>query len=80
MGPMQPEHYRLADFNAGWSYRFGDIEYPADPPGADWKEVHLPHDWSIEDYPFQDSLHHGAFFKELPGGSDEGYLRDGIAW
>lgn len=45
-----------------------------------WEPVHLPHDWSIRDYEDQDSLHQGPFYKDLPGGSDVGYLRDGVAW
>ncbi len=60
----------------------GDIENAAHPDLDDsgWKPIHLPHDWSIADYDIQDSLHHGPFFKDQPGGSDVGYLRDGIAW
>ncbi len=77
-----PEYYRQADFNAGWSYYIGDIEHIRGPGLNDlvWKPVHLPHDWSIEDYEIQDSLHQGPFFKDLAGGSDVGYLRNGIAW
>lgn len=73
---------RHRDFNADWFYHIGDLEYAANPGLDDslWKSVHLPHDWSIEDYPLQDSLHTGPFFKNLPGGSDVAYLRDGIAW
>lgn len=60
----------------------GDIENGADPDLDDsaWSPVHLPHDWSIIDYEIQDSIHQGPFKKGLPGGSDVGYLRDGIAW
>ncbi|MCK4990830.1 MAG: glycoside hydrolase family 2, partial [Bacteroidales bacterium] len=45
-----------------------------------WIPVHLPHDWSIIDYAVQDSLHEGPFYKNLPGGVDVGYLRNGTAW
>ncbi len=74
--------YRNADFNAGWMFHLGDPEGAADTDlnTSDWEEVHLPHDWSIIDYEIQDSLHHGPFFKNLPGGVDVGYLRDGTAW
>lgn len=60
----------------------GDPEGAADPDLSDseWYAVHLPHDWSVIDYEEQDSLHQGPFFKNLPGGRDVGYLRDGIAW
>jgi len=73
---------RNADFNAGWIFHLGDPEGAADPDlnTSEWEEVHLPHDWSIIDYEVQDSLHQGPFFKDLPGGVDVGYLRDGTAW
>lgn len=60
----------------------GDITDPSNPwqGGTLWIPVHLPHDWSIIDYEKQDSLHQGPFFKDLPGGADVGYLRDGTAW
>jgi beta-galactosidase len=32
------------------------------------------------DYKHQDSLHVGPFFRDLPGGADVGYLRNGTAW
>lgn len=63
-------------------FHMGDPEGAADPElnTEAWEAVHLPHDWSIIDYEIQDSLHHGPFFKDLPGGLDVGYLRDGTAW
>ncbi|MDF1576017.1 MAG: glycoside hydrolase family 2 TIM barrel-domain containing protein [Bacteroidales bacterium] len=73
--------FRDADFNAGWYFHMGDISDPfagGDEPG--WVPVHLPHDWSILDYELQDSLHEGPFYKNLPGGVDVGYLRNGTAW
>lgn len=76
------EFFRDADFNAQWQFHMGDIIDPStamtDEPG--WIRVHLPHDWSIIDYEVQDSLHAGPFFKNLPGGADVGYLRDGVGW
>ncbi len=74
--------FREADFNADWVFHMGDMENGADPglDDAEWNPVHLPHDWSIIDYEIQDSIHQGPFRKDLPGGSDVGYLRDGIAW
>ncbi len=76
------DFFRNGDFNADWKFQIGDIDDGADPDldDSEWKPVHLPHDWSIQDYEFQDSLHQGPFFKNLPGGRDVGYLRDGIAW
>jgi len=77
-----PSFFRNADFNADWKFHMGDPVGAADPDliDSDWKAVHLPHDWSIIDYEVQDSLHQGPFYKNLPGGSDVGYLRDGTAW
>ncbi|MCF8226901.1 MAG: DUF4982 domain-containing protein [Bacteroidales bacterium] len=74
--------YREMDFNSGWKFT---IDNPAGvtEPGFDdqhWTSVHLPHDWSIQDYAIQDSLHTGPFYKYQPGGVDIGYLRTGIAW
>jgi beta-galactosidase len=73
---------RNIDFNADWVFHMGDPEGASDPDlnTRDWTLVHLPHDWSIIDYGVQDSLHQGPFFRNLPGGVDVGYLRDGTAW
>lgn len=77
-----PEFYRNADFGQTWEFHMGDLTFPLDQASDDghWIPVDLPHDWSILDYPRQDSLHVGPFFRDLPGGADVGYLRDGIAW
>lgn len=76
------DFYRDADFNDQWQFHMGDISDPSSPEldEAEWIPVHLPHDWSIIDYAVQDSLHEGPFYKDLPGGKDVGYLRDGTAW
>jgi beta-galactosidase len=73
---------RNADFNAGWEFHMGDISDPGNPGSNenDWIPVHLPHDWSIIDYKVQDSLYQGPFYKDLPGGVDVGYLRNGVGW
>ncbi len=76
------DYFRDADFNADWQFHMGDISDPtkAGEDESEWIPVHLPHDWSIIDYELQDSLHKGPFFKDLPGGVDVGYLRNGTAW
>jgi len=76
------EYMRDADFNADWLFHMGDISDPslAGEDETGWIPVHLPHDWSIIDYEVQDTLHEGPFYKNLPGGRDVGYLRDGTAW
>lgn len=75
-------YFRHADFNSAWDFHMGDMQDPpvSERPDPAWIRVHLPHDWSIIDYPHQDSLHVGPFFNGLPGGADVGYLRDGTAW
>ena len=75
-------YFRDADFNAQWLFYMGDINDPskAGEDKSGWIPVHLPHDWSIIDYAVQDSLHEGPFYKNLPGGVDVGYLRNGTAW
>lgn len=80
--PVPTDYFREAAFNDQWLFHMGDLRDPsgAVPGDSDWIPVHLPHDWSIIDYETQDSLHEGPFFKNLPGGRDVGYLRDGIAW
>jgi beta-galactosidase len=76
------DFFRNSDFNAQWQFHLGDVSDPfvTDIDNSEWIPVHLPHDWSILDYKVQDSLYQGPFFKNLPGGKDVGYLRDGIAW
>jgi len=76
------EHFRNADFNTGWYFHMGELNDPSlyEEDLNEMVPVHLPHDWSIIDHEVQDSLHEGPFYKELPGGVDVGYLRDGIAW
>jgi beta-galactosidase len=75
-------HFRNADFNSQWRFHMGDINDPSslELDEMEWIPVNLPHDWSIIDYKVQDSLHAGPFYKNLPGGADVGYLRDGIGW
>lgn len=59
-----------AKFNDGWSFNLGDITGAADPAydDAKWREVVLPHDWSVEGIPSPDQA------------SCTGYLPGGIAW
>jgi beta-galactosidase len=79
-GPIRT--FRDADFNARWEFFMGDTQDPfgTELEASSWTRVHLPHDWSIMDYELQDTLHEGPFFKNLPGGADVGYLRNGTAW
>ena len=59
-------------FNNGWRFRLGDIAEAKNEVFDDgvWRELTLPHDWSIE----------GRFDKDAPAGNDGGYLPAGIGW
>ena len=78
----QPAIKFYNDFNAGWKFFNKDIPGAEKPDfnDSDWRAVDLPHDWSVEDYPVQDSLHVGPFYRDQAGGADVGYLRGGTGW
>lgn len=60
------------NFDQGWRFHRGDVE-GAERPGFDsatWREVDLPHDWSIE----------GPYDQQAPSGGSGGYLPTGIGW
>ena len=62
----------VEDFNFDWSFTLGDNKVYASPNynDSDWRQLHLPHDWSIE----------GEFSRKhltLPAG---GALPAGIGW
>ena len=62
----------IEDFNFDWRFALGDS--PAwSTPGFDdseWRQLHLPHDWSIE----------GEFSPDNPSGTSGGALPGGIGW
>ena len=60
----------LMDFS--WKFNLGDVEQAQQPEMEDgnWRELNLPHDWSIE----------GAFSQDAPAGGRGGYLPGGIGW
>ena len=73
---------RNQDFNQGWKFINDSLDnaYKTDFDDKSWRTIDLPHDWSIEDYDVQDSLHIGPFYKNLERGEDVGYLRGGTGW
>ncbi len=73
---------RDQDFNAGWRFSSGNTDGAENPAYDDsgWRKVDLPHDWSVEDLPVQDSNHIGPFYKLMKDGHDVGYLEGGTAW
>ncbi len=62
----------LQDFNAGWKFHLGDLHNAQVPAfaDADWRELNLPHDWSIE----------GDFSASNPATPGGGALPGGIGW
>ena len=61
----------VEDFNFGWKFCLGDAEAQApDFDDSSWRDLHLPHDWSIE----------GEFSAENPSTPSGGALPGGIGW
>lgn len=61
-----------ADFNFDWRFTLGDDPAFAEPGFNDdtWRELHLPHDWSVE----------GQFSADNPSTPSGGALPGGIGW
>jgi len=59
-------------FTDNWKFFLGDIQEAGNPEFDDsgWRNLTLPHDWSIE----------GEFSREHPAGSAGGALPGGIGW
>lgn len=60
------------DFNFGWKFQLGDAAGMAAPDFDDsaWRNLHLPHDWSVE----------GEFSADNPSTPGGGALPGGIGW
>jgi beta-galactosidase len=63
-----------------WLFCQGEAEGAEQPTfdDASWRQVDLPHDWSIEDLP--DSPDGGPFHPEAVGGRSTGYTVGGVGW
>ncbi|WP_066631501.1 glycoside hydrolase family 2 TIM barrel-domain containing protein [Labilibacter marinus] len=61
----------IEDFNFGWKFNLGDEvdAYKVDFDDKSWREVQLPHDWSVEH----------SFTQEKTGGATA-FLPGGIGW
>jgi beta-galactosidase len=59
-------------FDFGWKFMKGDAPGAQQPAFSDsaWRDVDLPHDWSVE----------GPFGEKEPSGGAGGYLPTGIGW
>jgi beta-galactosidase len=62
----------VADFDSGWRFHLGDVTNGQNETLADnsWRQLTLPHDWSIE----------GEFSKDHPATPEGGALPGGIGW
>jgi len=61
---------KTTDFNKGWKFKLGDIQNAQQPEfnDSDWRDLNLPHDWSVE----------GRFSQEWASGT--AFLPTGIGW
>ena len=58
-------------FNDNWKFKLDSVNnYSNEEDDASWRELNLPHDWSIE----------GSFDKNNPAGTGGGALPGGIGW
>ena len=70
-------------FDDGWKFFQGDVKGAEKPSFNDksWRDIDLPHDWSIEKLPGQEpGKVVGPFSKESPGTTATGYTMGGTAW
>jgi beta-galactosidase len=70
-------------FDDGWKFYLGDIKGAEKPSFNDkaWRDIDLPHDWSIENLPGQEpGKVVGPFSKESIGTTATGYTVGGIGW
>jgi beta-galactosidase len=79
----QVNHYE-ALFDSDWKFFRGDIKDAESPSFSDetWRDIDLPHDWSIENLPRQESGNViGPFSREESQGKRAtGYVVGGTAW
>lgn len=74
---------REMSFDDGWKFSLGDNKDAEKPSFNDklWRDIDLPHDWSIENLPGQESGKVvGPFSKESIGTTATGYTVGGTAW
>jgi len=81
---VQPQKIeRETNFNANWKFIRADVSGAEQPNFNDaaWRTLDLPHDYSIEDLPANDSIKQiGPFSEESAGGPSTGHVVGGTAW
>jgi beta-galactosidase len=74
---------REINFDSGWKFKLGHIPH-ADSSVFDdsgWRDIDLPHDWSIEDLPVVAGKKQiGPFSEDSPGKGSTGHVMGGEAW
>jgi beta-galactosidase len=74
---------RETNFNANWKFIRADVAKAEQPAfdDASWRTLDLPHDFSIEDLPPEDSVKQiGPFSGKSAGGISTGHVVGGTAW
>lgn len=74
---------REMPFDNGWKFSIGDFKDASKTSYNDksWRDIDLPHDWSIEKLPGQEPEKVvGSFSKESIGTTATGYTVGGTAW
>ncbi len=74
---------RKQNFDSKWKFSRGDITGASQPDFNDsgWRELDLPHDWSVEFLPDQESDSvTGPFTRNSAGGTATGQTAGGIGW
>ena len=63
---------KRVSFNQDWRFQLGDVAHGEDASLNDsqWRQLNLPHDWSIE----------GEFSQQAPSGTGGGALPGGLGW
>lgn len=74
---------RVKNFDSDWKFYLGDASgaESATFDDSQWRNLDLPHDWSIEDLPgTPDSIQTGPFSKNSIGQTATGFTTGGTGW
>ena len=72
VSPVAPSQRARESFDFGWKFLKGDVPGAQNSAfrDASWRDVDLPHDWSIE----------GPYGEKEPSGGPGAYLPTGVGW
>jgi hypothetical protein len=65
-----PRPGKRVSFNDNWRFHLGDVTNGQNTDDTKWRQLNLPHDWSIE----------GEFSEKAPAGTGGGALPGGLGW